>query len=424
MRPAAAATGVHPDDATLGPTDFQKVTDGRYRLRFDHSGIEFEVDRMRRKGDELYGELTVRTDLAGALTVERVLNTSDFNFSSLWARERHSVFLRKRARTRDLDWFGALEQFCALVLAAERDGQPAVLLHTAAKPDAGGDDFHVNGFSLPRRHASILFGDGGGMKSYVALAIAGGLALQGVSVGLFDWELDAPDHRERLERLFGPFMPDVWYVRCERPLIHDVQRLRRLASERALQFILFDSVGFACHLPPEKAEAALSYFQAVRQFGPIGTLHIAHISRAEGGDDRPFGSTYWHASARATWFVKASEDSSADVVSLGIFERKRNLGARRPPFGLEARFTDSRTSIERVDLASVPDLASRLSIRQRVFAALRSGARSRVDLAEELGEKPETLRRILNRSIQKGELVQFPGPGGEERIGLPARHQS
>src|SRR3954462_8506804 len=37
-----------------------------------------------------------------------------------------------------------------------------------------------------------------------------------VRVALFDWELDAGAHRLRLERIVGPDMPDVRYVRCDR----------------------------------------------------------------------------------------------------------------------------------------------------------------------------------------------------------------
>ncbi len=411
----------------LGPGDFSRLTDGRYRLRFDHSGIELEVDRLRRRFDELVGELTVRCDLAGAQTIEGVLCSSDFNFSSLTARQRHAGVLANRARTNSkLDWHGALDWCCQLVLRAEREGQAPVRLAEVARPIKGGDDHEVHGFSLPRRHPAIAFGDGGGGKSLIALWLAGTLASRGLRVGFFDYELAAPDHRERLEQLFGADLPaDLWYVRCEAPLARDSDRLRRLVAEQRLDYLVFDSVGYACDGAPESAEAALGYFQALRRLGPVGSLHLAHISKAEGADRRPFGSAFWHNSARATWFIKPSDDSAAsDTLSIGVFERKRNLGRQRAPFGLEVQFTPERTTFHRVDIATVPEFASRVSINQRIASALRGGSMTREALAAELDTNPETLRRTLNRAISKGQLVRFPGPAGEEHIGLAARQAS
>ena len=51
---------------------------------------------------------------------------------------------------------------------------------------------------------------------------------------------------------------------------------------------------------------------------------------------------------------------------------------------------------------------STISLREQIAAALED-------------QKPETLRRTLNRAIERGQLVRFPGAGGVERIGLPAR---
>ena len=80
---------------------------------------------------------------------------------------------------------------------------------------------------FPRRHPTIIFGDGGATKSYTALYLAGRMAEQGMVVALFDWELAGEDHRDRLERLFGVLMPQVYYARCERPLARSRARQTR-----------------------------------------------------------------------------------------------------------------------------------------------------------------------------------------------------
>src|SRR5262249_41538434 len=160
-----------------------------------------------------------------------MLSSADLNFSSLRARQDRAKFLKDRANTNGaVDWFALVEEFCQNVFEAERTGDPAVDLRMLPRPERG-DDIRIEGLVFPRRHPSILFGDGGAAKSYTALYIAGVLAQRGLNVALFDWELCGEDHRDRLERLFGPDMPAILYARCERPLVSETDRLRRIVRQ-------------------------------------------------------------------------------------------------------------------------------------------------------------------------------------------------
>ena len=204
------------DDA---PREFQQVGNGLYRLTLPTLGLEFTVDRLRRKWGELVGELTVSSSMAGARTVNGVLSVADFNLSNLRARQERAKYLAKRARTTsdEFDWDGLLEEFVQRVLTAERAGQPAVLLREVDRPSPD-QILTIDGLPFLMHHPMIWFGDGGTMKSYLALFAGGRLDQQhGVRVGLFDWELAADDHRDRLERLFVADMPGIRYVRCDRP---------------------------------------------------------------------------------------------------------------------------------------------------------------------------------------------------------------
>jgi hypothetical protein len=274
----------------------------------------------------------------------------------------------------------------------------------------------VDGLQLPRRHPSIIFGDGGAIKSYLALHYISRLAFDGLRVGLFDWELVAGDHRDRLERIHGEQMPHIEYARCERPMVSEVDRLRRIVRDKKLEFAVFDSVAFACDGPPEGAEIAGKYFRAVRQLGELGTLHIAHVSKAEGADQKPFGSAFWHNGARSTWYAKRTE-ATADgrTVQLGLFNRKANLGPLRPAVGFELDFSDGATRFERVDLADVPDLAATLSVRQRMALSLRSGAMTIEALAKEIGAKTDTVAREARRHRKQFVLLDGGFVGAAER---------
>ncbi len=131
-------------------------------------------------------------------------------------------------------------------------------------------------------------------------------------------------------------MPPIIYARCERPLVHELDRLRRIVREHEIDFAVYDSIAFACDGPPESAEIAGKYFRAVRQIGP-GSLHVAHVNKSDNGDQKPFGSAFWHNGSRMTWFAKLVDSPSAGKsISLGLFNRKSNLGRIQSPVGFRS----------------------------------------------------------------------------------------
>jgi hypothetical protein len=387
-------------------SEFCMLGGDRYRFSLPEIGVVFEVDRLRREHNELIGELGVRCALPGARTVDGSLSIADFNLSSARARSERAKLLAERARTPGLDWMALVEEFCQRVLQADRIGQPAVELRTLPVP-APEDDLQVEGLHLLRRHPTILFGDGGAAKSYVGLYLVGRLAERGMRVAIFDWELAGEDHRDRLERLFWDGMPQVFYARCERPLVYEADRLLRIVKQHNIDYVVYDSVAFACDGPPESAEVAGRYFRAVRQIGG-GSLHIAHVSKGENADQKPFGSAFWHNGARATWYAQlAGGAAENDFLSLGLFNRKANLGRLRPPIGFTVNFSDNRTTFRPADVADSPDLAAQLNVRQRMMALLRKGAMAPEEIAERIDAQVETVKRTVRR--YKHLFVIIPG---------------
>jgi hypothetical protein len=386
---------------------FEALGEDSYRLALPDRGVTVAADRVRREHQELIGELAVYCVLPGARTVNGgVLSVADLNFSSARARQDRAKLLAARANTKDLDWIGVLEEFCQRVIETDRAGKPAIDLRELAKPGPD-DSLIVKGFRLPRRHPTVLFGDGGAAKSYTALWLAGCLVEKGFRVGFFDWELAGEDHRDRLERLFPDGMPRILYARCERPLVHEADRLRRIARDAELDYSVFDSVAFACDGPPEAAEVAGSYFRAVRQIGG-GSLHVAHISKAEGADKKPFGSTFWHNGARSTWFVKAADGSEdGEALNLGFFNRKSNLGPIQSALGYRVDFSADGTTYTRTEAADCPDMSGQFSVRQRMAVLLRRGSMTPQAIAEETDTDVETVKRTIRR--HKGVFVVLTG---------------
>lgn len=383
--------------------EFQRLDEGRYALVCEDIGTEIEVDRLHRDRNELMGELVVRCALPGAQTHDGTLSIASFNLSSARARTERAKILAARSKAKDVDWEGLLEEFVQRVMSAERQGQPAVDLRTLPEPSR--DDLVVDGFRLPRRHPAIVFGDGGTLKSYTGLRLGGRLAQQGLKIAYFDWELSGEDHRYRHRMLFGNDMPRITYVRCERPLTAEADRLRRIAKEERLDYAVFDSIAFACDGPPEAAEVAGRYFRRLREIG-IGSLHIAHVSKALESDKRPFGSAFWHNGARSTWFCEASERAGEEnQIDLGFFNRKANLGPLQGPLGFTVTFTEEQTLYRRSSVADSPDLATKLTVTQKVAHLLkRSGSMTISDIAEELEVPVNTVTQTVHRHHKKGRI--------------------
>lgn len=391
---------------------FRRLGDARYALTIDQVGITIEVDRLRRERHELIGELSVICPLAGAhtITADGLIHLADFNLSSAQTRTTRAKVLRERSEA-DLDWSTWLETLCVETIRAERQGMPARPL--SQYPRRTGDEatWHVHGWHLPRHHPAILFGDGGAMKSYLALFLAGTIAAQGAPVLYADWELDGEDHHARLRALFGEDTPEILYLRCERPLIDEADRIRGEVGRHGIEYAVFDSVGFATPGPPESAEMATSYFRAVRQIGIGGSLHIAHATKATTDGEhshkpaafrglKPFGSVFWHNSARSTWFARRAEEDSRDdsAVVIGLFHQKANTGRLQPSVGLSVSFQPDQTCIAPANLADTSDLSVGLSLRQRITAALKAGPKTIAGLADELDAKKESVERTLYRA--------------------------
>ena len=401
---------------------FKAMNESEYLASVVEHAIEFRVSRLRYDRHELHGELTVCCGLAGARVFDdATLSASTINFSSAQTRQTHGKRLAERARTAGtVDWVGMLEELAVRVLAAERAGQPAVILNRLRAAEIE-PVLTLDGYPVFPRQQQIDFGDGGTGKSLFALWRAGQLEAEGERVALFDWEMDAQTHRGRLEKLFGKDrMPSIRHVRCDRPLIHEVDRLRRIILDEEITFGIFDSVGFATDGPPEAAESALKYFQAVRQLR-IGGLHLAHVSKADTGDQRPFGSAFWHNSARSTWFVKTAA-SVPGSLTIGLLNRKANLGPLQPALAYTFTFTPDRIAVARIEAASVDELVDSLPMWQRMKDALRSGPKTSALLAEELDTTLDTIKKTVQR--KSGLFTRVPSADGIPRIALVERRNA
>jgi AAA domain-containing protein len=397
-----------------------------YDMLIPDIGVYFSLSRIRRDKSETIGLLTVRVTFRGARNVfNGLLSSADFNCSSLRARNERAKHLRERGRADDIDWSGLLEEFCIRVLESEEEGEPEMALEKVPYNEANNVELVAGGMPLLRRLPSIWFGDGGAAKSYLALYAAIDLAQHGENVLYCDWEFSGEEHRHRLHRLVGsyPGLENLLYRRCDRPLSRDVVRLRDIVIKRKISFLICDSIGFAADSTPEGAEAATNYFRALRELGPIGSLHLAHISKAEQGDQKPFGSVFWSNGARNIWYLKRDDKTrDKEIVPIGFFHRKSNIGPLRPDFAMVAKFQGKQTAIFPDEITNYPTLCEKMGVADRLIAEIKETGHpmSKDEIEEALGiegDKTGKLRHALKRGVDRNELVKTP----DGRYMLPER---
>lgn len=407
--------------------DWSVIPGVGYRMDVPDIQFTFDVRHVRMKFDEVWGLLTVRTQLSGANVVaDNIMSSADFSFSSARARVERSKLLSDKSGAPEIDFPNLIEELCLKLLAHEERGEPELFIEDVASATLDHNpDIIAAGMPLLRQHPVIWFGDGGAAKSLLALYAAIDLAENDYRVLYCDWELTAEEHAKRTRQLLlgdiKRLNKRLVYRRCTRPLVDDILPIREIIAKHHIQFLICDSLSFGAKPPIESSESALAYQQALRACGDIGSLHIAHTNRSDHADERPFGSVYWHNMARSTWFLKRSKDQPyPNEITVGCYNRKANLTALRQPFAQRIIFERGTIAIGPGDLESDETLVKPLNLPQKILLALQRGPMSREALiAETLGdEKPETFARKLRALIGGQKVSKVLGSDGTERLQL------
>jgi AAA domain len=389
--------------------------------------MKFDLLRLDRRSGELSAEVTVLSQANGH---GGLLHRARLNLGS--TRSRAEVVNHLARRLDGPDWSGLLEVASWKVIEAYRQGAPAFLLRDAVEPPAVG--WALKPLAIAS-DAVIFFGDGGAVKSYTVLALA--VALQrflpmaegldparDFRVAYLDFEWSAWPHLRRLRALCGPGqLPDILYVPCQSsgPLTHQVERLQRVFEEHRIDFAIVDSVGLACDGPPEEAQSAIGFFQALARL-EVGSALVAHTSK-DSDTMKPFGSTYWHNSARMTWYVKRVRTMGTSGIDVGLYNRKYNDGAVRvEPIGLHFAFAEGATTISKAELGpaqvAVDDSAA---LKTRLVVARRMSGTSMtfLQLAVAVG-LPATDRSVdtVRKTVRRAPDVFAVDEGGVGRAHL------
>ena len=125
---------------------------------------------------------------------------------------------------------------------------------------------------------------------------------------------------------------------------------------------------------------------------------IAHVTNSD--SKRPFGSVFWGNLPRRLYRVSSSENKEG--ISVGIRNTKSNWGRRIKPINLRFIFEKDRIVVEPGSAQDLPDTDVDRDLVDRINDLLEeSGTMSATDIAEELDAKRDSVRKTLNRNLDK-----------------------
>lgn len=269
---------------------------------------------------------------------------------------------------------------------------------------------------------NILFGEGGGGKTFVAirmlLSIATGLPFLDVMPGrkavcmFLDYEDEGSEAKDRLMKLCSskmltldgkqPELEDlrnIKYFPAKGIPIHDlVPQLKEKIKLHKIEFILIDSALMACGGEPEKADAAGRFFNALAKLD-VTTLTIAHETKNE-NHEHVFGSIFWRNCTRNMWNAQ-SEKSPVDSrqISFGLFHRKCNHAALRAPISLRMSHGDNVVDIVKGSPEEWGGKA--LTVGERIVRTLRTGPKQFGQIVEALNMEEEVKRDVITTILTR-----------------------
>ena len=156
-------------------------------------------------------------------------------------------------------------------------------------------------------------------------------------------------------------------------------------------------------------------FGAIGHLMPITAVVIAHVPQILRGEDspaRPYGSVFVRNSARVTWELRQGM-KEPNAMRLGLFQTKNNLGLRHDPIGYTIGFSPAGITISPSEVADDPDLVKHLPAVERVYAAIRAGAKTSEEIKDVSGARDATIQAACVRLEQQGRILKI-SQGGEE----------
>jgi hypothetical protein len=411
----------------VGTPEFQRHAD-EFTIRWPGHGVELHLIGVRERSDGPRAELAV-------LHEEQEIHWGLLSLASTSARE--TVVKKLLAIQPELPWRPMLERACRLTVIAQRRGEPLVTL--TGRVETPTREL-VPGL-LYEGEPTMVYADGDTGKSLFALTLAAAVhsgaklpfglkPTRPAPAAYLDWETGQETIEVRLGMVaagLGIDTPAILYKPMTRPLVDEAVTLAAEFARRGIRFVIIDSKMFAVAGGDGAAfhEPITQFYGALRLFAPAAALVLNHVTNADakgGGPARPFGGAFAFNGPRLIWEAKRDQDVT-DATAIAFTCRKANNLPRRPdPFGLRFVPGPATITVYPFDLAEAsPRVVAGASLSWRIRLVLANGARTAVEIAEELDASADVVSATLRRLAKDGKAVRVSaGAGAAAQVwGLP-----
>jgi len=292
---------------------------------------------------------------------------------------------------------------------------------------------------LPEGYPTVLFGDGGMGKSYLALGISTcitlgrsflGLAVQASNVLYLDWELDQAEFTRRAFRVargMGLERPpaNLYYVSVAQAFSRLLRPVKVFIEQEQVGLVVVDSIGLACAGDPELARDVIGFFALLKSLGAT-VLAIDHQSKLQEGQHyslkTPFGSVYKGNLSRSLIQTErvAEQDGQLDIV---LHHKKFTFGRLNGGLGVRIQFDKSgwaeTVRLSAFDPKTAPTTSVPQTAREKIEYSLHhDGPATTKTLVQRTGENKKTIGNELTRLAKLGKVRQVRREGHAPVWGL------
>jgi len=197
----------------------------------------------------------------------------------------------------------------------------------------------------------------------------------------------------------------VEYRHCDHPLSQEVEQLRKVIAEKHIGCVVVDSLAQAAGGDINRPEAALPFFEALRQLR-VSSIILAHTAKDHDVKKRTiFGSVFFHNYARQVWFLDTKRDALNGDLDVTMRQVKGNDTGRHPDVGFRISFEHGITVTRTEPETAIETLEPGHRIVK--FLSDNLGEMTRQDLKVNLGDMSEdAIDKHLRRLCARGRIVK------------------
>ncbi len=354
-------------------------------------------------------------------TGDNLLHTTKANLLS--TSTMNSIAKRMKQHSEDVPWTQILTCISAKTMEYTRRGEPGLIIEPSDE-GAVHPGFYIEPVIM-KGVPNIIYGDKGVNKTTLALTMLGLISLgcddsdcgliatTKANVAMLDWEVNESLTKYTLSRLIsGQTIPwyQLPYLRCKQPLADDIDRIANFLHANNSDVALIDSLGQAAgsdKFDSSGKGTALKFFESLRQLNITSVILAQNAKGEDTGRKTIFGSTYFTYYARNIFELRGKQDEmDENQMHIALFHQESNYSKKYQPMGFNFSYTDS-TILVKSEPVTLSSFLAKASQTKEVVEFLKTGAKNRTQIHNELDIPLNQVDQILNRLKKRNEVIRL-----------------